>query len=112
MIRLKITEKLPPAFRNKYFLTIIIFLIWLLLFDSNNLVSRFRDMREMKKLSVEKELYTERVKSERRKLKELQTSNRNLEKFAREEYKMKRSDEDVYIILTPQENRRIKRRND
>lgn len=111
MIRLKITEKLPPAFRNKYFLTIIIFFIWLLLFDSNSLISRIRDMREMKKLSAEKELYTERVKAERRKLKELKTSNRNLEKFAREEYKMKKADEDLYIILTPQEDRRIKRKN-
>ena len=42
MIRFKFIEKIPAVFRNKYLLTIIIFLIWLLLFDSNNLIARYK----------------------------------------------------------------------
>ena len=52
-----------------------------------------------------------RIEEDKRKLNELKTSNRNLEKFAREEYRMKKPDEDLYIILTPAENRRITREN-
>lgn len=113
MIRLKsnITDKIPPFLRNKYILTIVIFLVWLLLFDSNNLFSRFREMRELKNLKSEKEYYVNRIETDRKKLNELKTDNQNLEKFAREQYKMKKPDEDLYIILTPEEERRINRRN-
>lgn len=111
MIRLKITDKIPPVLRNKYILTIIIFFVWLILFDSNNLLARFKDMRELSKLKSEREYFVNRISSERKKLNELKTDNRNLEKFAREQYRMKKPDEDLYIILTPQEERQINRRN-
>jgi cell division protein FtsB len=111
MIRLKIADKIPPVLRNKYILTIIIFFVWLILFDSNNLVARFKDMRELSKLKSEREYFVNRISSERKKLNELKTDNRNLEKFAREQYRMKKPDEDLFIILTPQEERRINRRN-
>lgn len=111
MIRLKLLDKLPPVLRNKYILTIVIFLIWLILFDSNNLVSRYKEMKELRKLKNEREYYIERIETDRRKLNELKTDNQNLEKFAREQYRMKKPDEDLYIILTPQEERAINRRN-
>ncbi|HLN54895.1 MAG TPA: hypothetical protein VK207_02820 [Bacteroidales bacterium] len=111
MIRLKIADKVPPVLRNKYILTIAIFVVWVVLFDSNNLVARLKEMRELRKLKSEKEYYTNRIETDRRKLKELKTDNQNLEKFAREQYRMKKADEDLYIILTPQEERQIRRRN-
>ena len=110
MIRFRFEDKIPHVLRNKYVLTAIIFVVWLLLFDSNNLLSRFKDMRELNKLRDEKEYFINRIEADSQKLKELKTDNRNLEKFAREQYRMKRSDEDLYIILTPQEQRKINRR--
>ena len=111
MIRFKFIDKIPPVLRNKYLLTIIIFFIWLLLFDSNNLIARYKEMRYLHKLRTDKEYYTNRIQSERQKLHELKTDNHNLEKFAREQYRMKKPDEDLYIILTPQEDRKITRKN-
>ena len=97
--------------RNKYLLTIVIFVVWVLLFDSNNLIARFRDVRELRKLKTDREYYINKIESDRQKLHELKTDNRNLEKFAREQYKMKKADEDLYIILTPSEDRQIARKN-
>ena len=111
MIRLNLIEKVPPAFRNKYLLTILIFFLWLLLFDSNNLISRYKDMRELHKLKTDREYYINRIEEDRRKLHELKTDNHNLEKFAREQYRMKKPDEDIYIILTQREDRQITRKN-
>ena len=111
MIRFKLIDKIPPVFRNKYLLTIIIFIVWLLLFDSNNLVARYKEMKELHKLRTDKEYYTKRIEIDRQKLHELKTDNHNLEKFAREQYRMKKPDEDLYIILTPQEDRKITRKN-
>jgi cell division protein FtsB len=106
----KLIEKIPPFLRNKYLLTLIIFIIWVLLLDSNNLVARYKEMKNLQKLKADREYYTKRIEEDRRKLYELKTDNQNLEKFAREQYRMKKPDEDLYIILTPQEDRRIKKR--
>ena len=111
MIRFKFIEKIPPFLRNRYLLTIIIFVIWVVLLDSNNLISQHKEMKNLKKLRAEKEYYVQRIEEDKRKLHELKTDDQNLEKFAREQYRMKKPDEDLYIILTPQENRRIKREN-
>lgn len=111
MIRFKFTEKIPAFFRNKYILTILLFLIWLLLLDSNNLISRFREMKELNRLRREREYYLDKIEVDRKKLNELKTDDDNLEKFAREQYHMKKPDEDLYIILSPREDREISRRN-
>lgn len=111
MAYFKFSDKIPAIFRNKYLITILLFLIWIILFDSNNLLSRLRDMRELRKLKNDREYYINKIEEESRKLRELKTDNNNLEKFAREQYRMKRPDEDLYIVLTPREERKISRRN-
>jgi cell division protein DivIC len=111
MIRFNYIEKIPPVFRNKYILTVIIFVAWILLFDSNNLIARYKDLKELHKLRADREYYIKRIEVDRQKLHELKTDDNNLEKFAREQYRMKKPDEDIYIILTPQEDRRITRKN-
>ncbi|NSW95405.1 MAG: septum formation initiator family protein [Bacteroidales bacterium] len=105
-----IKDKVPPFMRNKYLLSIILFLLWIIFLDSNNLISRYKELKYLKKLKTDREYYLARIKEDRSKLEELKTGNRNLEKFAREQYHMKRPDEDLYIVLTPQENRRAERR--
>jgi len=106
-LRFKYADKIPSFLRNKYLLTITIFVIWILLLDTNNLIERYRQLRELRKLETEREYYTKKIEEDRRKLNELKTDDNNLEKFAREQYKMKRKDEDLYIVLTPQEERKI-----
>jgi cell division protein DivIC len=110
-LRFKYTDKVPAILRNKYMLTIIIFIVWVSLLDSNNLVARYKEMRELHKLKLDREYYTKRIEEDKQKLHELKTDNHNLEKFAREQYHMKKPDEDLYIILTPSEDRNIRRNN-
>ena len=78
MIRFNFTDKIPPVFRNKYILTIIIFLVWILLFDSNNIIARFKDMRNLHKLKIDREYYIKRIEVDKKKLHELKTDNHNL----------------------------------
>jgi cell division protein DivIC len=111
VLRFRYADKIPPFLRNKYFLTITIFIVWIMLLDTNNLIERYRQMSEIRRLRHEKEYYEKKIEDEKRKLNELKTDNHNLEKFAREQYKMKRKDEDLYIVLTPQEERKITKKN-
>lgn len=101
-----IYEKLPPFLRNKYILALSIFIIWVLLFDNNNLIDRYHDLRSLKQLEDDKEYYINRIEEDKRKLNELRTDDKNLEKFAREEYYMKKDDEDIFIIVTEEEEKK------
>ena len=111
VIRFKYADRIPSFLRNKYLLTLTIFVIWIMLLDSNNLIERYNQISEVRKLNIDKEYYMKKIEEDRRKLDELKTDNHNLEKFAREQYMMKKKDEDLYIILTPQEDRKIRKGN-
>jgi cell division protein DivIC len=111
VIRYNFKDKIPPILRNKYVLTISIFIIWVTLLDSNNLITRYKEMSELRKLKIDREYYIKRIEEDKQKLHELKTDNHNLEKFAREQYHMKKQDEDLYLILTPSEDRKITRKN-
>ena len=91
-------EQLLMVFRNKYILTSVLFFFWLMFFDQNDMLGRFRYMRECRKLENEKVYYEERIKEVQMRLLELKTGNKNLEKFAREQYLMKKDNEEVFII--------------
>jgi cell division protein DivIC len=111
MQKFNFIEKIPSIIRNKYALTIIIFIVWITLLDSNNLIARYKAMKELHKLQVDREYYLKRIEEDKQKLHELKTDKHNLEKFAREQYHMKKADEDLYIIMTPSEDRKNNRRN-
>lgn len=102
-------DRMPAWMKNRYVLTVLIFLLWIILLDPNNLISRAREIRTRNRLEREKEYYMGRIEEDRRKLNELRTSNENLEKYAREQYRMKRPDEDLFIIVTPEQERKIRR---
>ena len=90
--------KAPKSFRNKYFLTGLVFLLWLAFFDKNNLVDLFGEFEKIKSYETEKVYYEEKIASDREKIRELRTNKENLEKFAREQYLMKKQNEDIFII--------------
>ena len=89
--------------KNKYILTLIIFFVWVLLFDSNNLVDRFSQMKSLKQLEKDREYYMERIEEDSKKLNELETDKDNLEKFAREQYLMKKEDEEIFVVIDEEE---------
>jgi cell division protein DivIC len=67
-------------------------------FDQNNLVDRYIDHRHIRQLERDKEYFIERIREDSARMKELRTDNDNLEKFAREQYLMKRENEEIFII--------------
>lgn len=91
---------LMRSLRNKYLIAIVVFLVWLLLFDRNSLIDRYRYIRTLHDMEDEKQYYIERIEEDSRRLNELKTDRENLEKFAREQYFMKRENEDVFVIVT------------
>jgi cell division protein DivIC len=92
-------KKLPKAFRNFYVITLVIFLAWMLLLDSNNLVARYQLGSKLNSLEEEKEYYEEKIREVKKDRSQLFGDKESIEKFAREKYLMKKESEDIYIIV-------------
>jgi cell division protein DivIC len=92
-------KKLPKVFRNFYFIAFVVFLLWMLLLDSNNLIARFQLSSKLSSLENEKEYYEEKIKEVEKDHNELFGDHESLEKFAREKYLMKKESEDIYIVV-------------
>ncbi len=88
-----------PLLKNKYVVTLAGFVIWLTFFSQYNLMDRFGMMRNMRQLKQEKVYYIEQIRQDSTRLHQLTTNNANLEKFAREQYYMKKPNEDIFIVV-------------
>ncbi|MGD9977203.1 MAG: septum formation initiator family protein [Bacteroidales bacterium] len=84
--------------KNKFFITGLIFILWMLIFDNSNWVSMIGTQRKINEMGKEQEYYRQKISDDKRKIKELRTNNENLEKFAREQYLMKKPNEDIFIF--------------
>ena len=96
-------QKIWPWLKNKYVLTISVFAIWMLFFDQNNVVDRLQMMSEIRRLEADREYYLEQIEKDSTRLHELTTNKENLEKYAREQFLMKKKDEDVFVIIGEKE---------
>ena len=84
-------------------LTIAVFAIWMLFFDQNNIVDRIRMSLEIRQLEDDREYYLEQIRKDSARLNELTTNKENLEKYAREQFLMKKSNEDVFVVIEEKE---------
>jgi len=96
-------QKIWPWLKNKYVLTISVFAVWMLFFDQNNVVDRLQMMSEIRRLEADQEYYLEQIEKDSTRLHELTTNKENLEKYAREQFLMKKKDEDVFVIIQEKE---------
>lgn len=84
--------------RNKYLLVFCFFFVWVFYFDEHSLMQHFQNRQKLDQLRDQKEFYISKIEADKRKLHELQTNDENLEKFAREQFQMKKENEDIFII--------------
>ena len=82
---------------NLYVLVLTIFLVWMLFFDQNSLLIHLELRREIKKLEQQQEFLREQIARDKEVIETL-SDPKELEKFAREQYYLKKPDEDIYII--------------
>lgn len=97
-------ELLFKIIKNKFLIATLIFLLWIIFFDENNVRSILRFQKKNREMKTEIEYYKEKIKKDSMRIIELKSSKENLEKFAREQYYMKSPNEDIFIIIPPDEN--------
>lgn len=68
-------------------------------FDSNNFIELVKLRMEVSDLEQKRDYFKSEIINVRKSEQELFSNNRNLEKFAREKYLMKKENEDLYILV-------------
>jgi cell division protein FtsB len=91
--------KLLKLVFNKYLIALAFFVVWVMFFDENNWMQHRQNQKELALLEEQVNFYKAKIQADKRKLVELQTNDENLEKFAREQFLMKKADEDIYVIV-------------
>jgi cell division protein FtsB len=85
--------------KNKYFITVVALVVWLSFFDKNDFSTQMELSKKVQKLESERDYYIKAIAETKQEITELQTDSTNLEKFARENYLMKKDNEDVFVIV-------------
>ncbi len=91
--------KLRRLSKNFYFISGILFLVWMLFFDSNDLFLQFQRNNRLHQISAKKQFYLEKIAEVEKDRMELLSDEKLLEKYARENYLMRKPSEDLYIVV-------------
>jgi len=90
---------IPWYLKNKYILTVFLLFTWVLLFDNFDLITVIKMRIEINKKEKEMDHLQTLIEQDKQNYKELTSNQEQLEKFARENYLMKKENEDIFIIL-------------
>jgi cell division protein FtsB len=82
---------------NIYVLVLTVFAVWMLFFDTNSMLIHLELRREIDKLEKQQEFLRQEIARDREIIEKL-SDPKELEKFAREEYYLKREGEEIFLI--------------
>lgn len=91
-------ERLLLLVRNKYLIAGAAFGVWMCFFDRYDLATQYGFQMEKNKLEREKAYYSSEITQIDQSIKDAQYNSSEIERIAREKYKMKKSNEDIYVI--------------
>ena len=77
----------------------MVFIIWMIFFDSNDLISQYKMNKQLNDLESERDYYEQKIVEVKAEEDALIKDKDKLEKFAREHYLMKKPTEDIYILV-------------
>ena len=82
---------------NLYVLVLTIFVVWMLFFDTNSLLIHRELRKEIKNLEKTQQFLLNEIEKDKKIIEKLSDTN-ELEKFAREQYYLKKKKEEIYLI--------------
>lgn len=76
----------------------VAFVIWMCFFDRYDVATQIGYQQERNKLEKERDFYSSEIDNIEKSIKDAQYNPNEIQRIAREKYKMKKSNEDVYVI--------------
>ena len=97
-------NRIPSWLKNRYLLVGAVFLVWMLFIDTNSWWFHRELNNEIEELEEATQYYRGEILSDSTILFELDSTPEALEKYARENYLMKKDNEEVYLFIDPKED--------
>ena len=97
----KTASRVFKIISNKYIIATSAFVLMMLFFDDNNFFVQLDRKRQLNDLLKSKAFYEAEIANTQKTLKDLQSSPASVEKFARENFLMKRDNEDIFVVEAP-----------
>ena len=94
-----ISQKIRGLFKNFYFLFFLCFVLWMTIIDSNGFINRYRLSDKLSELNSQKEFYVKEIDKVSLDKERFESDEELLEKYAREQYLMKKESEDIFYII-------------
>ncbi|MBR5778273.1 MAG: hypothetical protein IKY22_07435 [Bacteroidales bacterium] len=91
-------KKLYNIFKNKYVIFILIVLVWGFFIDDNGIKTSLVLNGKKKELQEEKLFLQEKITQDSANIEMFKNNLSEYEKYGRENYYMKRQDEDIFIV--------------
>ncbi len=95
---MKFLNHIPAWIKNKYFLSLSAFIVWILFFDPRDIFTQMQHRQELRELQASKSWYQKEIAKETVEAEQLKSNPATIEKYARENYLMKRDNEDIFIV--------------
>jgi len=84
--------------QNKYVVASILFMVWVTFINDIDLIFIMKSKSELNEMKEQLDYYEEQNQQTSESLAEITSDKNTLERFAREQYFMKRSNEDIFVI--------------
>ena len=95
---MKLLNHIPSWLKSKYLLCGVGFVVWLVFFDDRDLLTNTSRKRELRELEKSRDHYITEITKTSRELEQLKNDPATLEKYAREKYRMKKDNEDLFVL--------------
>jgi len=90
-------NKILKFVKSSYGIIIILFIFWMIFFDSNSLIIHYELNNDINELNEQKNYYEKEISKDNIELKMIQ-SDSGLEIYAREKLFMKKDNEEIFLI--------------
>ena len=94
-----INQKIRGLFKNFYFLFFLCFVLWMTIIDSNGFINIYMLSDKLSELNSKKEFYVKEIDKVSLDKERFESDQELLEKYAREEYLMKKESEDIFYVI-------------
>ena len=95
-------ERIINTIRNQYLIATVAFLVWMFFFDRYDVATQYSFQAEKSRLEEEKAFYTNEIERIEQAIYDVQYNPTEIQRIAREKYKMKKDNEDIYIVSDDQ----------
>ena len=100
----KMLKKINPFWKfikNKYLIVFVGFLFWMMFFDLKDWRLLYARSNKLKALALSEQHLNEQIKNTKQELILLTQDAASIERYARENFYMKKDNEDLFIVKTP-----------